>query len=48
MSENLDRRFVAAAIAGLPMSTIEASPKYSRIEQRRFGADMTSRYKRVR
>ena len=36
------------ALAGLPLSTIEASKSFRRIERRRFGSDMMTRYERVR
>jgi diaminohydroxyphosphoribosylaminopyrimidine deaminase/5-amino-6-(5-phosphoribosylamino)uracil reductase len=34
------------ALAGLPLSTIEASSRFQRIEQHRFGRDMMTRYER--
>lgn len=37
-----------AALAGLPLSAIEASSRYIRRERRRLGADMMSRYERMR
>jgi len=39
---------VIPALAGLPLSLIEGSKCFQRIENRRFGADMMSRYERVR
>ena len=39
---------IVPALAGLPLSTIEGSDRFQRIERRRFGADMMSRYERVR
>ncbi len=36
-----------SALAGLPLATIEHSERFRRIERRRFGADMMSRYERV-
>jgi diaminohydroxyphosphoribosylaminopyrimidine deaminase/5-amino-6-(5-phosphoribosylamino)uracil reductase len=35
------------ALAGLPLSTIEASPRYVRRERRHFGPDVMSRYLRA-
>jgi len=39
---------VVPALAGLPMSAIESSPRFRRVERRSFGSDMMSRYERVR
>lgn len=39
---------IVPALAGLPLSTIEASRNFRRIERRRFGSDMMTRYERVR
>jgi diaminohydroxyphosphoribosylaminopyrimidine deaminase/5-amino-6-(5-phosphoribosylamino)uracil reductase len=36
------------ALAGLPLSTIEASDRFRRVERRRFGADVLIRYLRER
>jgi diaminohydroxyphosphoribosylaminopyrimidine deaminase/5-amino-6-(5-phosphoribosylamino)uracil reductase len=36
-----------AALAGLPMSFIEASDHFRRIDRRRFGADRMTRYERA-
>lgn len=36
------------ALAGFPLSEVERSPKFGRVERRRFGADVMSRYERVR
>ena len=38
---------VVLALAGLPLSTIEASPRFKRIDRRRFGDDILTRYERV-
>lgn len=38
---------IVAALAGLPLSTIEASPRFRRVERRRFGVDMMTRYERA-
>jgi diaminohydroxyphosphoribosylaminopyrimidine deaminase/5-amino-6-(5-phosphoribosylamino)uracil reductase len=35
------------ALAGLPLSAIEASERFRRLERRRFGADMMSLYERI-
>ena len=35
------------ALAGVPLSEIEASPGFRRIERRTFGADRMSRYERA-
>lgn len=39
---------ILPALAGLPLSTIESSDRFVRIERRRFGPDMMSRYERAR
>ncbi len=39
---------IVPALAGLPLSNIENSPRFARVERRLFGADMMSRYERVR
>jgi diaminohydroxyphosphoribosylaminopyrimidine deaminase/5-amino-6-(5-phosphoribosylamino)uracil reductase len=39
---------IVPALAGLPLSTIEASSRFRRIERRRFGVDMMTRYERAR
>lgn len=41
-----DRR--VPALAGMPLSAIEASERFGRIERRRFGSDMLSVYRRIR
>jgi diaminohydroxyphosphoribosylaminopyrimidine deaminase/5-amino-6-(5-phosphoribosylamino)uracil reductase len=38
---------IVAALAGLQMSAIESSPRFRRVERRRFACDMMSRYERV-
>ena len=38
---------VVPALAGLPLAAIEASERFRRIERRRFGPDILSRYERV-
>jgi diaminohydroxyphosphoribosylaminopyrimidine deaminase/5-amino-6-(5-phosphoribosylamino)uracil reductase len=39
---------IVPALAGLPLSTIESSERFRRVERRRFGPDMMSRYERAR
>ena len=39
---------VVPALAGLPLSLVEASERFRRTERRTFGADRMSRYERVR
>lgn len=39
---------IVPALAGLPMSAIECSSRFRRVERRLFGADRMSRYERVR
>ena len=36
------------ALAGMPLSSIETSKRFGRIERRRFGSDILSVYKRIR
>jgi diaminohydroxyphosphoribosylaminopyrimidine deaminase/5-amino-6-(5-phosphoribosylamino)uracil reductase len=38
---------IVPALAGLPLSTIEASPSFRSIERRRFGDDILTRYERT-
>jgi diaminohydroxyphosphoribosylaminopyrimidine deaminase/5-amino-6-(5-phosphoribosylamino)uracil reductase len=38
---------IVPALAGLEISAIESSDRFRRIERRRFGADMMSRYERA-
>jgi diaminohydroxyphosphoribosylaminopyrimidine deaminase/5-amino-6-(5-phosphoribosylamino)uracil reductase len=38
---------IVPALAGLPLSTIENSDRFRRVERRRFGPDMMARYERV-
>jgi diaminohydroxyphosphoribosylaminopyrimidine deaminase/5-amino-6-(5-phosphoribosylamino)uracil reductase len=39
---------IVPALAGLPLSAIENSPRYRRVERRMFGPDCMTRYLRVR
>ena len=38
---------IVPALAGLPLSAVEASDRFKRVERRRFGSDMMTRYERV-
>jgi hypothetical protein len=39
---------IVHALAGLPLSAIEASPRFRRVARRRFGRDVMSLYERMR